>query len=51
MTIADLVLLICVYTSGIALATPMQQAKKCAAQPAQIQAAYLREAKFILGQK
>jgi hypothetical protein len=50
MTVVQLALMLCILENNIALAKPADQQSVCAAQPAQVQAAYMRQAKFILGQ-
>jgi hypothetical protein len=49
MTAVQLALKLCILATNIALAAPSAQQGACAAQPAQMQAAYLRQAHFILG--
>jgi len=39
---------LCVLATNIALATPAQQVAACNAQPPQIQAIYLQQARFVL---
>lgn len=48
-TIQMLAFLLCVSATNIALATEAQQSAACKSQPAQMQEAYIRQAKFILG--
>jgi hypothetical protein len=50
MTIMQLALMLCILDNNLALAKPADQQLACAAQPAQMQAAYMRQAKFILRQ-
>jgi hypothetical protein len=48
MTAVQLALQLCVLANNLALAAPDAQRRACASQPAQIQAAYLRQAQFVL---
>jgi hypothetical protein len=49
MTATVLALKLCILANNLALAAPDAQQRACAAQPLQMQAAYLRQAQFILG--
>jgi hypothetical protein len=50
MTAIQLALKLCVLATNIALAAPDAQQRACAAQPQQMQTAYLRQAQFVLTQ-
>ena len=48
MTVTQLALKLCILAMNMALAAPDEGRRACAAQPAQVQAAYVRQAAFIL---
>ena len=51
MTVEAIALSLCILATNIALATPAQQVAACKSQPAQIQAIYLQQARFVLAPK